>query len=64
MAIITVVISKGRPQSVKDEIIAKLTSVMIETINAEPRQVRVVINEVEEGCYGVAGKAIIPLGSS
>jgi len=61
MAIITVVISKGRPQSVKDEIIAKLTSVMIETINAEPRQVRVVINEVEEGCYGVAGKAIPPI---
>ena len=60
MAIVTVVISKGRSQKVKDDIISKLTDVMVDVIDAEPRQVRVVINEVEKGCYGVAGKAVYP----
>ena len=59
MAIIEVTISKGRSLEVKEKIIAGITDVMIETINAKPQQVRVIIREVEEGCYGVAGKPIV-----
>ena len=58
MAIVEVTISKGRSLEVKEKIIAGITDVMIDAIGAEPRQVRVVIREVEDGCYGVAGKPI------
>ena len=59
MAIIDVTISAGRPLEVKEKIIAGITEVMVDAIGAEPRQVRVVIREVGEGCYGVAGKPIV-----
>ncbi len=58
MAIINVTIAKGRDQAVKNRIIEKMTEVMVDTIGAKPQQVRVVINEVEDGNYGVAGKPI------
>ena len=58
MAIVEVTISKGRSLEVKKKIIAGITDVMVETLEAKPRQVRVIIREVGEGCYGVAGEPI------
>ena len=60
MAIIDVTISKGRSLAVKEAIIAGITEVMIDTLDAKPQQVRVIIREVDEGCYGVAGRPISP----
>ncbi|MEM7693546.1 MAG: tautomerase family protein [Pseudomonadota bacterium] len=58
MAIIDVTILEGRPQSVKDAICEKITNAMVETIDAKPHQVRVVIREVPRGNYAVAGKPV------
>lgn len=58
MAIVDVTIIEGRSQSVKEALIARLTDVVIDVLKAEPRQVRVIIREVRDGAYGVAGKAV------
>jgi 4-oxalocrotonate tautomerase len=58
MAIVDVTIIEGRPQAVKDALIARLTDAVVETLGAKPAQVRVVLREVKNGAYGVAGKAV------
>jgi 4-oxalocrotonate tautomerase len=58
MAIINVTIIEGRPQAVKDDLIARLTDAVVVSLGARPEQVRVVISEVKDGSYGVAGKAV------
>ena len=55
MAIVTITIIEGRSLGTKRQLAARLTDAVVETLNAEPRQVRVVINEVPEGNYAVAG---------
>ena len=58
MAIVNVTIIEGREQAVKTQLIERITAAVVETLDAEPRQVRVVINEVKDGAYGVAGQPI------
>lgn len=58
MAIIDLTIIEGRSQEVKDHLIRCLTEAVVEILGARPEQVRVVIREVREGAYGVAGKAV------
>ena len=60
MAIINVTILKGRSPETKSRIIKGLTAVMVDTIDAKPHQVRVVINEVDGGNYAVGGKPVHP----
>lgn len=60
MAIINVTILKGRSRETKNRIIEGLTDVMVDTIDAKPHQVRVVINEVEGGNYAVGGRSLHP----
>ena len=55
MAIITITIIEGRDQETKRRLSARLTDAVVEVLDARPRQVRVVINEVPEGNYAVAG---------
>ena len=55
MAIVSITIIEGRSPGTKCRLAARLTDAVVETLNAEPRQVRVVINEVPEGNYAVAG---------
>ena len=55
MAIVTNTIIEGRSRETKRRLAARLTDAVVETLNAEPRQVRVVVNEVPEGNYAVAG---------
>ena len=55
MAIVTITIIEGRSRGTKHRLAARLTDAVVETLNAEPRQVRVVIIEVPEGNYAVAG---------
>jgi 4-oxalocrotonate tautomerase len=58
MAIIDLTIIEGRSQETKDDLIRGLTDVVVTTLGARPEQVRVVIREVRNGAYGVAGKAV------
>ena len=58
MAIVDLTIIEGRSQETKDELIRRLTEVLVTTLDARPEQVRVVIREVRNGAYGVAGRAV------
>ena len=55
MAIVTVVILEGRDRETKDRLIKRISDAVIDTLNAKPEQVRVVIQEVPDGDYGVGG---------
>ncbi|MEM6988247.1 MAG: 2-hydroxymuconate tautomerase [Pseudomonadota bacterium] len=63
MAIVSVTIIEGREPEVKHELMAKITDAVVETLGAEPRQVRVFVNEVKDGDYSVGGKPVILHGS-
>jgi 4-oxalocrotonate tautomerase len=58
MAIVTITIIEGRDREAKNALIARLTDAVVETLDAKPQQVRVVINEVKDGDYAVAGNPI------
>lgn len=58
MAIVDVTIIEGRPQAVKDALIDKLTQAVVDALGAKPQQVRVIVREVKNGAYGVAGKPV------
>ena len=55
MAIVTIVILEGRDRETKDKLIKRLSDAVIDTLDARPEQVRVVIQEVRDGDYGVGG---------
>lgn len=63
MAIVSVTLIEGRPAEVKHDLMAKITDAVVDVLGAEPRQVRVYINEVKDGDYAVAGKPVILHGS-
>lgn len=58
MAIVTVTIIEGRDRETKNRLIERLTDAVIDTLDAKPEQVRVVISEVKDGDYAVAGKPV------
>ena len=58
MAIVSITIIEGRDRETKNRLIARLTAAVVEVLDAQPGQVRVVINEVGDGDYGVAGKPV------
>ncbi|MDE0344326.1 MAG: 2-hydroxymuconate tautomerase family protein [Boseongicola sp.] len=58
MAIVTIVILEGRDRETKDKLIKRLSDAVIDTLDARPEQVRVVIQEVPDGDYGVGGVPI------
>lgn len=63
MAIVSVTIIEGRDPDVKHQLMAKITDAVVDVLEAEPRQVRVYINEVKDGDYAVGGKPVILHGS-
>lgn len=58
MAIVTVTIIEGRDRATKEALMQNLSNAVIDTLGAEPRQVRVVIHEVKDGDYAVGGKPV------
>ena len=58
MAIVNLTIFEGRDEETKARLIRALTDAVVKELPAKPEQVRVVIIEVPEGNYGVAGKAV------
>ena len=59
MAIVSVTIIEGRDAEVKHALMARLTDAVVDVLGAQPRQVRVFINEVKDGDYAVGGKPVI-----
>jgi 4-oxalocrotonate tautomerase len=58
MAIVNLTIFEGRDEATKSRLIRALTDAVVKELPANPEHVRVVIIEVPEGNYGVAGKAV------
>lgn len=58
MAIVTVTIIEGRDRATKEALMARLTDAVIDTLDAKPGQVRVVIHEVRDGDYAVGGTPV------
>lgn len=64
MAIVTVTIIEGRDQDTKAALMARLTDAVVEVLDAKPQQVRVVLHEVKDGAYAVAGNPVFLQGHS
>ena len=58
MAIVTVTILQGRDRDTKNRLMQRLTDVVIDVLDAQPRQVRVVIHELADGDYAVGGHPV------
>ena len=58
MAIVNITIIEGRSQETKNKLMTRLTDAVVETLDASPGQVRIVINEVKDGAYAVAGNPV------
>lgn len=62
MAIVSITIIEGRDRDTKAALMKRLTQAVVDTLGAEPRQVRVAINEVKDGDYAVAGQPVFLKG--
>ena len=58
MAIVNITIIEGRDRETKNLLMKRLTDAVVETLDAKPGQVRVVINEVQDGDYAVGGNPV------
>ncbi|MFP7479180.1 2-hydroxymuconate tautomerase [Terribacillus saccharophilus] len=58
MPIITVKMLEGRTDKQKEQMIKKMTEVMVETTGARAEAVSIVIEEMNKANYGVAGKRL------
>jgi|TARA_B110000438_G_C15392951_1_gene469871 4-oxalocrotonate tautomerase len=59
MAIVTVTLLEGRNQEVKERVIKGITDVLTKELDPNPQHIRVILNEVSRGNYGVGGKSIL-----
>tara|TARA_B100000497_G_scaffold127002_1_gene167454 strand:+ start:1426 stop:1605 length:180 start_codon:yes stop_codon:yes gene_type:complete len=59
MAVVTVTLLEGRDQEVKERVIKGITEVLTNELDPNPQHIRVILNEVSRGNYGVAGKSIL-----
>ena len=59
MAIVTVTLLEGRNQEVKERVIKGITDVLTKELDPNPQRIRVILNEVSRGNYGVGGKSIL-----
>ncbi len=58
MAIVSITIIEGRDRETKNRLMERLTDAVVETLDAKPAQVRVMINEVRDGDYAVGGNPV------
>ncbi len=63
MAIVSVTIIEGRQSDVKTELMSRLTDAVVDVLGADPRQVRVYVNEIRDGDYAVGGNPVSLRGS-
>lgn len=58
MAVVNITILEGRDRETKNRLMKRLTEAVIETLDAKPGQVRVIIHEVKDGDYAVGGNPV------
>ena len=58
MPIITVKMLEGRTDEQKEQMIKKMTDVIVETTGARAEAVSIIIEEMNKANYGVAGKRL------
>ncbi len=58
MAVVNVTIIEGRSREAKEKLMRRLTDAVVETLDARPNQVRVILHEVRDGDYAVGGKPV------
>jgi len=58
MPIITVKMLEGRTDEQKEQMIKKMTDVMVETTGARAEAVSIIIEEMNKANYGLAGKRL------
>lgn len=58
MPIITVKMLEGRTDEQKEQMIKRMTDVMVETTGARAEAVSIIIEEMSKANYGVAGKRL------
>ncbi|MGO4498875.1 4-oxalocrotonate tautomerase family protein [Paenibacillus sp. 2RAB27] len=58
MPIIELKILEGRDQEVKDELIARVTQTVSETLRVSPESVRVLLYDIPLTHWGIAGKTV------
>ena len=58
MPVVEITILEGRGRIVKEQLIRRLTDAVVETLDAEPGRVRVIIREVRDGNYAVGGRPL------
>lgn len=59
MPIVNVVMIKGRNRAQKEAMFEKVTQALCETLEAQPNQVRIKIEEVEPEDFAVAGTSVL-----
>jgi 4-oxalocrotonate tautomerase len=59
MAVVTVILLEGRGQEVKERVIKGITDVLTKELDPNPQHIRVILDEVSPGNYGVGGKSIL-----
>jgi 4-oxalocrotonate tautomerase len=58
MPIAIIHLMEGRDDEKKARAIAAVTQALVESLDAKPESVRVILQEVPKTCWGIAGKAV------
>ena len=62
MPIIIAHILEGRPRELKARLIKNITAAVVDTLDADPASVRVVLQEMKKDEYGIGGVTAGELG--
>lgn len=58
MPVVTIEMLEGRTDEQKQELITKITNVLVETIHCRKEHVTIVMHEVKPTNYGLGGEAL------
>ena len=58
MPIVIIHLMEGRDDEKKARAIAAVTQALVESLEAKPETIRVILQEVPRTCWGIAGKPV------
>lgn len=64
MPFVNVKITSGATSAQKEELIARMTQVLVDVLGKNPATTHVVIEEIDPGSWGVGGKTVAELRAS
>ncbi|MGE5341769.1 MAG: 2-hydroxymuconate tautomerase [Candidatus Omnitrophota bacterium] len=59
MPIVTIRILEGRDKEIKKKLIGNVTQAIVQTLDAPPESVRVIIEDMPNENYGIAGLPVL-----